>query len=116
MNNILKPFEQDNLILLISCPQVAGCTGGLLAFDGLDVERIDTLSTTGLCLAENRIVRLLWAHNDADAPGEFLAYDARGVERYARIDELAEPHDIAWNGKEFIVVSTRTNRILWVSS
>jgi acetolactate synthase-1/2/3 large subunit len=109
-------FAQNDLLLLASCPHVANNAGGLLAFNGADVERVDSLSTTGLCLAQDRLCRLLWADDHANGPMEFLSYDAGGVDRYFRIDELAEPHDIAWNGREFLVVSTATNSVLRVSS
>jgi hypothetical protein len=115
MSCIFNLLNQNNLVLVASCPQVPGCAGGLLAFDGLDVECIDTLSSTGLCLAENQLFRLLWADNDVDAGTELLAYDARGVQRYFRLDELAEPHDIVWDGREFIIVCTGANRVLRVS-
>jgi acetolactate synthase-1/2/3 large subunit len=109
-------FAHNDLLLLASCPHVASNAGGLLAFNGVDVERIDSLSTTGLCLAEDRLCRLLWADDHTNGRIEFLSYDAGGVDRYFRIDDLSEPHDIAWNGREFVVVSTGNNSVLRVSS
>jgi hypothetical protein len=47
--------------------------------------------------------------------GELLVYDAHGVEHYYRIDQLAEPHDITWDGQAFVAVATLTNSILWIS-
>jgi hypothetical protein len=86
-----------------------------LAFDGVDVEVVDRLSTTGLCLAEQRLCRLLWADDDFNGPIECLCYDAGGVQHYFRVDGLAEPHDVAWDGRQFLVVSTATNSILRVT-
>ena len=108
-------FTHNDLLLLASCPHVASNAGGLLAFNGAEVERVDSLSTTGLCLAESRLCRLLWADDHTNGPIEFLSYDAGGVDGYFRIDGLAEPHDLAWNGREFVVVSTATNSVLRVS-
>ena len=115
MKSAFKSLSQGDKVLLISCPAGAGYPGALLTFNYSDVEVIDSLSTTGLCFAENRIYRLLWADNEADVAGELLGYDERGIVQYSRIDELAEAHDIAWNGSEFIVVSTATNSVLSVS-
>jgi hypothetical protein len=84
----------------------------LLAFDGNGISRVDYLSSTGLCVAGDRLYRLLWADKLADAPGELLSYDDQGVVSYHRIDALREPHDVAWDGRELLVVSTATNSIL----
>jgi acetolactate synthase-1/2/3 large subunit len=108
-------LAQRNLALLASCPEVPGCTGGLYSFDGGEVLCIDRLSTTGLCVTENNLFRLTWADNDMAVPPKLFGYDARGVLCYARLDVLREPHDIVWNGKEFIVVSTAANCILGIA-
>jgi hypothetical protein len=89
--------------------------GGLFAYDGKDLEQLDTLSTTGLAFADGRLGRLLWSSGDAGSVGELMVYDEIGVERYVRIDSLREPHDLAWNGQEFLAVSTLSNSILWLS-
>ena len=73
--------------LLISCLG-AETGGGLFAFDGKTVEQIDTLSTTGLTLADGRLGRLLWSSGEAGSVGELLIYDEAGVERYLRTEAL----------------------------
>jgi acetolactate synthase-1/2/3 large subunit len=100
--------------ILLASSQDHDTGGGLFAFDGQSVEPIDRLSTGGLCLAEGRLIRSLWSAL-AGEPGELLIYDARGVERYHRLDSLAGAHDVAWDGREIIAVSTATNSLLWIS-
>ncbi len=100
-------------VLLASSPD-EDTGGGLFAFDGTNVEQVDHLSTGGLCLAEGSLLRSLWSAL-ADAPGEILTYDDRGVRRYDRLDPLAAPHDIAWDGREVVAVSTGSNSLLWIS-
>jgi acetolactate synthase-1/2/3 large subunit len=100
--------------VLLASSQDEDTGGGLFAFDGRNVERIDRLSSGGLCLAEGRLVRSLWSEL-ADAPGEVLTYDDRGVARYLRLDSLEAPHDIAWDDRHLVVVSTGNNRLLWIS-
>jgi acetolactate synthase-1/2/3 large subunit len=100
-------------VLLVSSPD-EDTGGGLFAFNGRDVEHVDRLSTGGLCLAEGRLLRSLWSAL-GDAPGEILTYDGRGVERYHRLDTLASPHDVAWDGREVVAVSTGSNSLLWTS-
>ena len=89
--------------------------GGLFAYDGKNLEQLDTLSTTGLALADGRLGRLLWSSGDAGSVGELMVYDEAGVERYVRIDSLREPHDLVWNGQTFLAVSTLSNSVLWIS-
>jgi hypothetical protein len=89
--------------------------GGLFAFDGCVLERLDYLSSTGLSLAETRLLRLLRSVVEVDRCGELLVYDAGGLERYYRLDGVVDPHDICWDGQHFIVVSTSTNRVLWIA-
>lgn len=82
--------------------------------EGNDLQEIDRLSSTGLNLAGDRLLRLLRSV-DPDSPGELLIYDRRGVERYYRIDELTDPHDILWDSENFVAVSTLSNMVLWIS-
>jgi acetolactate synthase-1/2/3 large subunit len=107
--------RKNEQVLLISClGEQTG--GGLFAYDGKTVEQLDTLSTTGLALGAGRIGRLLWSSGEAGSVGELLIYDETGVERYLRIDSLREPHDLAWDGHEFLAVSTMSNSVLWLSA
>jgi hypothetical protein len=101
-------------VLLISClGEQTG--GGLFAYDGKTVEQLDTLSSTGLAIADGRFGRLLWSSGEAGSVGELLVYDERGVVRYLRIDALRESHDLAWDGHAFVAASTMSNSILWLS-
>jgi hypothetical protein len=53
--------------------------GGLFAFDGSTVERIDALSTTGLAVDGSRLYRLLYAGGvTTHGHGELLVYDHAG--------------------------------------
>jgi acetolactate synthase-1/2/3 large subunit len=101
--------------VLLASSQDEDTGGGLFAFDGREVEQVDRLSTGGLCLAEGKLLRSLWSAL-ADAPGEVLTYDDRGVERYLRLDPLAAPHDVAWDGLHIVAVSTGSNSLLWVAT
>jgi len=99
---------------------VASCLGkstggGLISFDGQTVQVIDTISTTGLSLAEGRVLRLPWCEGDLAGSGELLVYDAAGVERYYRVDALTDPHDVLWDGKQFVLVSAGQNSLLWLT-
>jgi acetolactate synthase-1/2/3 large subunit len=106
---------RNEQVLLISC--LGDQTGGgLFAYDGTSLEQLDSLSTTGLALAGGRLGRLLWSSGEAASVGELMVYDEAGVERYVRIDSLREPHDLAWDGRGFLAVSTLSNSVLWLSA
>jgi acetolactate synthase I/II/III large subunit len=100
---------------------VASCTGpdtggGLYAYDGEKVERLDRLSSSGITVADGRFARLLSSTDEVDPVGELLVYDERGVERYARIDGVGDPHDLVWDGQQFLAVASLSNSILWLSA
>jgi acetolactate synthase I/II/III large subunit len=106
--------KENRRVLVISClGEDTG--GGLFAYDGKTVEQLDTLSTAGLALADDRLGRLLWSSGEAGSVGELLVYDEAGISRYFRIDSLREPHDLAWDGEAFVAVSTMSNSIVWLS-
>lgn len=88
--------------------------GGLFALLDRRIERIDRLSSTGLWVGNGSMLRLLRA-TEPDCPGELLIYDRKGIQRYHRVDDLIDPHDILWNGEHYIAVSTLANSILWIS-
>src|SRR5919206_3064787 len=107
-------MPRNDDVLLISClGEQTG--GGLFALDGGELEQLDSLSSTGLSLAGERFARLLWSSGEAGSVGELLVYDATGVERYVRVDTLREPHDLAWDGRSFVAVSTMSNSVLWLA-
>lgn len=113
----------DHLFAVNGCGPntlVASCLGkstggGLVSFDGQGIHVIDTISTTGLSIADGRILRLPWCEAEFSGSGELMVYDEAGVERYYRIDALTDPHDVLWNGKHFILVSAGQNCLLWLA-
>jgi acetolactate synthase-1/2/3 large subunit len=111
---VIRHQGEAGYVLLASC---AGddTGGGLFSFDGRDVERLDRLSSSGIAFGNNRFLRLLLCPGDDASGGELLLYDPRGVERYYRIDALKDCHELLWDGEAFVIVSTGTNSILWVS-
>ena len=87
--------------------------GGLFAFDGTEFQTVDRVSTTGLFLSGDRLFRSLHTPGENSA-GEILVYDSRGIERYYRVDALADSHDLIWDGSCFVAVSSARNSILWI--
>lgn len=107
------PIALDGYILLASGVGGDDTGGGLFSFDGQSLTRIDRLGCTGLWCDETTFARLLWAPSDTESTAELLVYDRAGVARYARLDGVSDPHDIIWDGANYVVVSSSTNSILW---
>lgn len=107
--------EKESEVLIISSLGGDQGGGGLFAWDGGEVETIDQLSTLGISLCNSHFLRLLRAGDDINSMGEMLVYDQRGVKRYYRIDILCDAHDVAWDGENYVVVSTGSNSILWMA-
>jgi hypothetical protein len=89
--------------------------GGLFAVEGSTARRIDRISTTGLAFDGRRLARALRCSPEAEHLTEILIYDAHGVQRYLRLDEVVAAHDIAWDGENLVVVSTGNNTVRWFS-
>jgi acetolactate synthase I/II/III large subunit len=98
---------------------VASCLGddtggGLYTYDGHDVQTIDRLSTTGLYTTGNRLIRLIWCASETQSSTEILIYDHHGIRHYHRLDNVADPHDVLWDGNSIVVVATRSNDLVWL--
>ena len=104
----------EGFVLLASCAGDEDTGGGLCAFDGRNEETIDRVSSSGLCVTQDKIYRLLRTPLMTGG-GEMLTYDSCGVKSYLRIDELSDGHYIAWDGGHVVVTSTGTNSLLWVT-
>ena len=103
-----------NDLVVISCAGDGDTGGGLCTFDGKTVDILDRVSTSGLCLSDQRLLRLLRTPL-CTGTGEILIYDERGVKQYLRIDELSDSHNLVWDGNHLIVASTGKNSLLWIS-
>lgn len=89
--------------------------GGLFTFDGQTVEQVDRLSTTGLHVFGDQLLRILWCASDQGTSSDLLVYDKCGIHRYLRLDSLPDPHDVLWDGTSVVIAATSTNRIVWLS-
>lgn len=115
MNRPLRVDGEPNRVLLISAfGEASG--GGLFAFDGDTIERVDFVASRGLAPDGERLVRILDSPVDSlGSAGEILTYDERGVRSYQRVDRLVDPHDVLWHGDSLVAVSSFYNAVLWIS-
>ncbi|HET8681590.1 MAG TPA: DUF4915 domain-containing protein [Micromonosporaceae bacterium] len=113
----LAALVPPGMHLLVSCfdaDQTIG--GGLFVVEpeagGEAAQTIDRLSGTGLHATGDRLVRCLWSQDGS--PAELLVYDATGVLRYHRLDQVSAPHDVLAVGDQVLVVATNQNEVVWV--
>src|SRR2546421_6339 len=86
----IQQNEEDGFVVLASCLGDDNTGGGLFSFDGATLVELDRLSSTGLCATGERVFRALRSSTELPSIGELIVYDAIGVERYHRIDALAD--------------------------
>jgi len=75
-------------------------------------QTVDRVSGTGLHATGDRLVRCLWSQDGS--PAELLVYDATGVLRYHRLDQVSAPHDVLAVDDQVLVVATDQNEVVWV--
>ena len=101
--------------LVVSSGHQQPDAAGLYLFDGSSVQPIDALPTSGLSIRGERLFRVApYRQNDGT---ELLVYDARGICRYQRIDEIAGPHDaLALEDGRLLCVSPHFNTVFSIGT
>ncbi len=100
--------------LLSSCLGDEDTGGGLLYHNGADWVTIDNVSCTGLYVSRNEFTRMLWAPSQAASGTSILHYNSQGLARTVAIDGFTDPHDVLWDGRHYIAVSSHQNAVVWV--
>jgi hypothetical protein len=104
------------MYLVASCLGDGDTGGGLLYYDGKGWIALDDVATTGLCVSGNELIRMLWAPRQVAEGTAILHYNAGGLERQIRVEGLMDPHDVLWDGRHYIAVSSLQDSVVWVSS
>jgi len=112
---LLTVGGDTNFVLAVGGVNAIGTGAGLFIFDGEVIQRIDSLPSVGLKHNGQHLFRLLCSDSDPKSPGELFVYDMAGVERYIRVPNLADAHDLAWDGESIICTATANNSLLWLS-
>jgi hypothetical protein len=103
-----RPLD-DGEVLMIS--SASADNGGLAAFDGTVCGRIDNLKTHGIALRDGLFFRALSYSEPPRPMTDLLVYDAHGVFRYQRLDDVWGVHDILPRDGYTLAVSTGHNII-----
>ena len=111
---MLRRRTNDVALLVSGFGERSG--GGIFAVSpDCGVEQVDSLSSTGLAVARGRVARLVRSATEHYG-SELLLYDSHGVERYVRLDDVVDPHDVIWDGSHYVVASTTANSLFWLTS
>jgi hypothetical protein len=102
--------------ILLAAGEGPESAGWLLAIEGDTVEKIDSLYSSGIVNAGDRLYRVLCtrARPKFPATGELLVYDELGVIDYHRIDCLDDPHALIYDGEHLVTPCPAVNTIFWL--
>jgi uncharacterized protein (TIGR03032 family) len=101
--------------LLASCLGDGDTGGGLLYYAGQSWIVIDDVSTTGLFVAGDQLIRILWAPSQAAESTSILHYTIAGFAREVIVGGLTDPHDVLWDGRHYIAVSSFQDSVVSVN-
>jgi acetolactate synthase-1/2/3 large subunit len=105
------PVPRNSAILVSGFDPADEGRGGVFAWDGWALVRVDDRYTTGLHMSAGTLVRCLWNTGDGRAG---LAVTARGAaSRSFWVDGVGNPHDVMLDGDLVAVVATEQNQIVW---
>jgi len=115
LTNLALTLCGQPVTLIGSCLGDGDTGGGLLYHDGQKWICIDDVSTTGLFVSNNELIRILWAPSQVACSSSILHYNSRGFARQVTVDGFTDPHDILWDGQHYVAVSSFQNSIVWVT-
>jgi len=101
------------VIALISCFDDDASSGGLFSWDGVRLEQLDDVPTTGLTIHDESLVRVLRAP-DSDS-FELVVHGADGRSAMT-VEGHNDPHDIVWAGDRYAIACAGSNTIVYVAA
>lgn len=103
--------------ILFTAPDHAQEQGGLgLLADGQAI-MVDRIASSGLCSTDNgeQIVRATLISRDPFQGSAIVTYNRSGIQDRIVVKELIDPHSVIEFEGHYVVVSTMTNELLWVT-
>jgi uncharacterized protein (TIGR03032 family) len=115
MNLAFRRHDQP-VTLVASCLGDGDTGGGLLYHDGQAWVAIDDVSTTGLFVCGDELIRILWAPSQVAERTSILHYSTDGYVRQVTVGGLTDPHDVLWDRQQYVAVSSFQNSVLWITT
>ncbi len=113
--NLTLTLHGQPVTLIASCTGDGDTGGGFLHHNGQRWITIDDVSTTGLFVADNELIRILWAPSQYAESTSILHYTGQGITRQVSVDGLTDPHDVLWDGQHYVAVSSIVDSVLWIT-
>jgi hypothetical protein len=101
--------------LLASCLGDGDTAGGLVYYDGPRSICIDDVSTTGLFVSNNELIRQLWAPHQVGRSTSIWRYTGEGLVKHVNVDDFPDPHDVLWDGRYYVAVSSLLDSVIWMT-
>jgi Domain of unknown function (DUF4915) len=114
--NLAFTLNGEPVTLMASCMGDGDTGGGLLYYDGQAWICIDDVSTSGLYATQNELIRILWAPRQVADSTSILHYTRDGFARQVTIEGFTDPHDVLWDGRHYVAVSSFQDLVLWVTA
>jgi hypothetical protein len=114
--NLPLTLQGRRVYLLASCLGDGDTGVGLVYYDGKHWVGIDDVSTTGLYLSDDELIRMLWAPSQVATSTAILHYSPRGFENQVLIPGLTDPHDVLWDGRHYVAVSSFQDAVVWTTA
>jgi uncharacterized protein (TIGR03032 family) len=114
--NLALTQDGQPVSLVASCLGDGDTGGGLLYHDGQAWIAIDDVSTTGLFVSGDELIRILWAPSQVAEQTSILRYTSDGNVRQVAVEGLTDPHDVLWDGQHYVAVSSFQDSVLWITS
>lgn len=116
MMNLTLSQQGQPVTLLASCLGDGDTGGGLLYYDGQAWVAIDDVSTTGLFVSGDELIRILWAPSQVADRTSILHYTTDGCVREVTVAGFTDPHDVLWDGQHYVAVSSFQDSVLWITA
>lgn len=114
--NVTLTLQRKPVTLIASCLGDGDTGGGLLYYDGETWIGIDDVSTTGLFVVGDDFIRMLWAPSQVADGTSLLHYTCDGLARRVNITGFTDPHDLLWDGQQYVAVSSFSDSVLWITT
>ena len=115
IRNLELTLDGRPVTVVASCLGDGDTGGGLLYHDGQTWISIDDVSTSGLYVFNNELIRVLWAPSQVATGTSILHYTEAGYARHVTVDSLTDPHDVLWDGQQYVAVSSLQDSVFWVT-
>jgi hypothetical protein len=113
--HIVPKVKDCPVYLVASCLGDGDTGGGLLYHNRERWVVLDDVSTTGLFVYGDELVRVLWASSQVAQHATIMRYFPHGLKEQFIVPGLTDTHDVLWDGEHYVAVSPTQNSVVWIN-